>query len=100
MLSQLTDPARHTHRIAKFRQSNNTLLQLNPDNNFVIHGVADVGFKKNSSQWPNVNTTISIYQGKAISIKLDNNQTGDHFANTPIYGVVKSATITSKIVNP
>jgi hypothetical protein len=90
----------HTHLIAKFRQSNNTLLQLNPDNNIVIHGVANVGFNKNPSQWPNVNTTISIYQGKAISIKLDNSQTGEHFANTPIYGVVNKATITSKIVNP
>jgi hypothetical protein len=104
LFAVLTNGSRfHSHGITNFRQSNDTMVQLNPNNSVVIQGIADVGFNKNPIEWPNVITTISINNGKAISIKLDNNQTAGHFADQPVYGIVKSIvksiTVTSKINN-
>ena len=40
--------------------------------------------------WKNVPTTIEIGAGKTISISLDDEDTDNHFARQPIYGIVTS----------
>ena len=91
MFAVLTNGSRfHTHTIGHFRQDDNSMAILDPSNNVLIRGISDIGFNKNPVEWKDVNTTISVGDGKALSIRLNDNQTSGHFANQPIYGMVKS----------
>ena len=42
-----------------------------------------------NNAWNNVNTTVVISSGRAISISLDDSDTQGHFMDQQIYGIVK-----------
>lgn len=79
----------HTHQIINFKQSNSSKAILSPDLDSRINGKSDVGINGDVA-WKNVDTSILISKGKAITIQLDDNQTENHFKGQPIYGTVKS----------
>jgi hypothetical protein len=54
-----------------------------------FQGTLDVG-TNNIIKWHNVNSTITVEKGKVIIIKVDDAATNHHFANQPIYGIVRS----------
>jgi hypothetical protein len=78
----------HTHEITNFN-SNNTRIELKPDNTLSISGTVDVKLN-NTIPWNGTNANVMISKGKTITIVLDNNATGDHFQGQPIYGIVDS----------
>ena len=80
---------RHTHDLINFKQDNNTNAQLTADNNLSFNGIVDVKLNKDIP-WTKVNVDINIEKGNTIAIKLNNKQTGNHFEDQPIYGVVTS----------
>jgi len=69
---------RHTHDLINFKQDNNTKAQLTGDNNLSVKGLVDVKLNKDIP-WNKVNVDINIEKGNTIAIKLNNNQTGNHF---------------------
>jgi hypothetical protein len=79
----------HTHEITNFKSNNDTRVELKPDNTISFSGTVDVKLN-NTSPWNGTNVNIMISKGKAISIILDDNATGDHFQGQPIYGIVES----------
>ncbi len=79
----------HTHDLINFKQDNNTKAQLNGENNLSVKGLVDVKLNKDTP-WNKVNVDINIEKGNTIAIKLNNKQTGNHFEDQPIYGIVTS----------
>jgi hypothetical protein len=79
----------HTHDLINFKQANNTKVQLDPENNMAINGKVDV-MLNNTTPWKNTDVDITISKGNTIQIKLDNEQTANHFQNQSIYGIVES----------
>ncbi len=79
----------HTHDLVKFRQANNTKAQLDSENNMAINGKVDV-MLNSTTPWKNTDMDITISKGNTIQIKLDNEQTANHFHDQSIYGIVES----------
>jgi len=85
----LSDGTRwHTHEFINFK-TNDTKIILDPEKNLSVSGIADVKLN-NEIPYNNTNINITISKGDTIKFKLDNEDTGNHFFNQPIYGIVKS----------
>jgi hypothetical protein len=68
----------HTHQLSNFRVSENTPIQLSPDKSISLSGILDVGTNGNKA-WDNVNATVDISKGRAITISLADEDTERHF---------------------
>jgi hypothetical protein len=81
----------HTHQIYNFRSISNTTALAIKDNNASLSfsGIADIAIN-GQSIWKNVNTKVTIYNGKTIAIMPDDKSVDYHFgAGQAIYGLVK-----------
>ncbi len=79
----------HTHDLINFKQANNTKAEFDPENNMAINGKVDVTLNS-TTPWKNTDVDIAISKGNTIQIKLDNEQTANHFQDQSIYGIVES----------
>ena len=77
----------HTHLLTNLRIPDDKLVQLSPDRSTKISGILDV-LTNGKAAWNDVLTTISISNGRTISISLADNGTQRHFMGQPIYGIV------------
>ena len=82
----------HTHQLSNFRINENTPIQLSPDKSVSLSGILDVGTNGNKA-WDNVNATVDISKGRAITISLADEDTERHFMGQQIYGIVKGLKI-------
>ena len=82
----------HTHQLSNFRINENTPIQLSPDKSISLSGILDVGTNGNKA-WDNVNATVDIPKGRAITISLADEDTERHFMGQQIYGIVKGLKI-------
>jgi hypothetical protein len=83
----------HTHQLSNFRVNENTPpIQLSPDKSISLSGILDVGTNGNKA-WDNVNATVDISKGRAITISLADEDTQRHFMGQQIYGIVKGLRI-------
>ncbi len=82
----------HTHLLTNIRVHDDKPVQLSTDGSTQISGLTDVKFNGESA-WSDVPTTISISNGRTISINLADNGTERHFMGQPIYGIVKDLKI-------
>lgn len=80
----------HTHEFINFK-TNESKIILDPEKNLSVSGIADVKLN-NQIPYNNTNINITISKGDTIKFKLDNEDTGNHFFNQSIYGIVKSIT--------
>ena len=78
----------HTNQLSNFRINENTPIQLSPDKSVSLPGILDVGTNGNKA-WDNVNATVDISKGRAITISLADEDTERHFMGQQIYGIVK-----------
>ena len=58
-------------------------------NNIKFYGLADV-ITNGVIQWRDVPISVSIFNNKIISIKLDSKKIDNHFLGVPIYGMVNN----------
>ena len=80
----------HSHDFINFKTNDeNNKVLLNPDRNLSVSGIVDVK-QNNLIPYNNTNINITISKGDTIKFILDNEDTGNHFLNQPIYGIVKS----------
>ena len=79
----------HNHEFINFKTNDSNKVLLDSDKNLSISGILDV---KLNNQIPYNNTSIDIIISKGDTIKfmLDNEKSGNHFFDQPIYGIVKS----------
>jgi hypothetical protein len=79
----------HSHEFINFKTNDGNQVLLDSDKNLSISGILDV---KLNNQIPYNNTSIDIIISKGDTIKfmLDNEKSGNHFFDQPIYGIVKS----------
>lgn len=90
----------HTHEFRNFRSTEGVQpIIVQPDKSLFLRGVMDVG-TNNRIVWKNVQSTISIKGGKAISILVNDAQTNLHFAGQPVFGVITSFTLCSDVPLP
>jgi hypothetical protein len=59
------------------------------DDIIIFSGVADV-ITNGVIEWRGVPTSVSIFNGSAINMKLDPKIVNNHFSDIPLYGLVKS----------
>jgi hypothetical protein len=59
------------------------------DDSIIFSGIADI-ITNGVIEWRGVPTSVSIFNGSAINMKLDANITNNHFSDEPISGLVKS----------
>jgi len=59
------------------------------DGTIIFSGVADI-ITNGVIEWRRVPTSVSIFNGNSINIKLDPKIVNSHFSDIPIYGSVKS----------
>jgi hypothetical protein len=78
----------HSHEFINFK-TNESKIMFDPEKNLSVSGIADVKLN-NQIPYNNTNINITISKGDTIKFKLDNEDTGNHFFNQPIYGIVKS----------
>ena len=78
----------HTHEFINFK-TNESKIILDPEKNLLISGIADVKLN-NQIPYNNTDINITISKDDTIKFKLDNEDTGNHFFNQQIYGIVKS----------
>ena len=76
------------HQITNFKDTEEKgMIQLIPDNSLSINGILDI--KINSiTIWNDVDISISISKGSTFSIDPNDNETGNHFGNQQVYGIV------------
>ena len=78
----------HIHQITNFKPDNNgKAIELTPDNSLSVNGTADI--KVNGVViWNDAHISISISKGNTFSIDPDDKETGNHFGEQPVYGIV------------
>jgi hypothetical protein len=81
----------HSHDITNFKVGNNTQFQLDPKGKTTINGTADIAVN-GTSQWPGIDTTITIEKARILTIQPEEEQAKQHFMGQPIYGIVLQAT--------
>jgi hypothetical protein len=81
----------HIHQITNFQKTITTgqqqMVQLTPDNTLSINGTADVKIN-GIIVWHNAHISIMILKGNTIAISLNDKDTGNHFGQQPILGIV------------
>ena len=78
----------HTHEFINFK-TNDSKVMLDPERNLSTSGIVDVKLN-NLIPYNNTDINITVSKGDTIKFMLDNEDTGNHFFNQPIYGIVKS----------
>jgi hypothetical protein len=78
----------HIHQITNFKDNEEKgMIQLTSDNSLSINGTVD--FKINGRTiWNDVDILISIPKGSTFSIDSNDKETGNHFGNQQVYGIV------------
>ena len=79
----------HSHEFINFKTNDSNKILLDSDKNLSISGILDVKLN-NQIPYNNTNTDIIISKGDTIKFMLDNKESGNHFFDQPIYGIVKS----------
>src|SRR5215213_9445391 len=80
----------HSHEFINFKTNNDESKGLLDQNrNLSVDGIIDVK-QNNLIPYNNTDINITISKGDTIKFILDNEDTGNHFLNKPIYGIVKS----------
>src|SRR5215207_8227766 len=79
----------HSHEFINFKTNDGNQVLLDSDKNLSISGILDVKLN-NQIPYNNTNTDIIISKGDTIKFMLDNEESGNHFFDQPIYGIVKS----------
>jgi len=81
----------HSHEFINFKTNDdeNNKILLDPDRNLSVSSIVDVK-QNNLIPYNNTNINITISKGDTIKFIVDNEDTGNHFLNQPIYGIVKS----------
>ena len=79
----------HNHEFINFKTNDSNKVLLDSDNIFSISGILDVKLN-NLIPYNNTSTDIIISKGDTIKFMLDNKESGNHFFDQPIYGIVKS----------
>jgi|GEM_PF-1896611 len=80
----------HTHEFINFKTKNDERKGiLDQNRNLSVDGIIDVK-QNNLIPYNNTDINITISKGDTIKFILDNEDTGNHFLNQPIYGIVKS----------
>jgi hypothetical protein len=88
----LSDGTRwHSHEFINFKTNDSNKILLDSDKNLSISGILDVKLN-NQIPYNNTSTDIIISKGDTIKFKLDSEESGNHFFDQPIYGIVKSIT--------
>src|SRR5919109_2690437 len=86
----------HTHQLSNFRVNNtgdnNIPIQLSPDKSVSISGILDVA-TNGKKVWNNAHTTVLVSNGRTISITLADKDDQRHFMGQPLYGIVKSISV-------
>ena len=82
--------ASHTHEFVKFVPIGGNVT-LGSDNSIHLNGLMDVG-TNHRVVWKNVHSVLDIKGGKAMFVSVNDQETKNHFAGQPIYGVVASLT--------
>jgi hypothetical protein len=78
----------HTHQITGFKpNANERPIELTKDGNLEVNGTADIKIN-GLIVWENADLSISISKGNVFSIDPDDKDTGNHFENQSVYGVV------------
>lgn len=78
----------HSHEFINFK-TNDSKVMLDPEKNLAISGIVDVKLN-NLIPYNNTDINIIVSKGDTIKFMLNNEDTGNHFFNQPIYGIVKS----------
>ena len=82
----------HTHQIYNFRPAATTSIMITKGNASSVlsfFGIVDIAINHHNV-WKNVNTKVTIYNGKTIAIRPDDRAVNYHFGEgQPIYGLVK-----------
>lgn len=80
----------HSHEFINFKTNDeNNKVLLDPNRNLSVSGIVDVKLN-NLIPYNNTDINIIISKGNTIKFILDNEDTGNHFLNQSIYGIVKS----------
>jgi len=81
----------HNHEFINFKTNDSNKVLLDSDKNLSISSILDVKLN-NQIPYNNTSTDIIISKGDTIKFMLDNKESGNHFFDQPIYGIVKSIT--------
>lgn len=78
----------HIHQITNFKPyTDEKPIELTEDGSLTVNGTADI--KLNGIVvWPDSDISISISKGNVFSLDPDDKDTGNHFADQSVYGVV------------
>jgi hypothetical protein len=80
----------HSHEFINFKTNDeNNKVSLDKGRNLLVSGIVDVK-QNNLIPYNNTDIKITVSKGDTIKFILDNEKTGNHFLNQPIYGIVKS----------
>src|SRR5215207_2593345 len=79
----------HSHEFINFKTNDSNKVLLDSDKNLSFSGILDVKLN-NLIPYNNTSTDIIISKGDTIKFMLDNEESGNHFFDQPIYGIVKS----------
>ena len=83
----------HNHQITNFseKEDDRDVIILptsdNNNNSLSINGTADIKIN-GITIWNNAKVSITISQGKTITIDPDDKDTENHFGNQQVYGIV------------
>src|SRR5215216_6949805 len=81
----------HSHEFINFKTNDSNKVLLDSDKNLSFSGIIDVKLN-NLIPYNNTSTDIIISTGDTIKFKLNNEESGNHFLDQPIYGIVNSIT--------
>jgi hypothetical protein len=79
----------HTHQLRDLRVVTEAPIILTPEGSTKILGTLNVG-TNGKSAWNDVNTEITISNGRTITIALADEDSERHFMGQPIYGIVEN----------
>jgi hypothetical protein len=78
----------HIHQMTRFKpHADEKPIELTEDENLEVKGTADIKIN-GIAMWKRADVSISISKGNVFSIDPDDNDTGNHFGNQSVYGVV------------
>jgi hypothetical protein len=91
---ELDGSAAHSHEIYNFTQDGESTTE---DNSTTVTGTSTVTMREGPVE--DVDTEITISEGKVIEISLDQEALDNHFGDTPIYGIVITPEIMQHMMN-
>jgi len=82
---------RHAHEMSNFVSSDSSTIDTSGEGSSFIFGTVDVA-TNGETAWTAADALIIIEKNNVVSISLATEDTEDHFAGQPIYGIVESMT--------